>query len=171
MGKPPDEGGRPSRTAHMSYDVIGDIHGEYDKLVALLAKLGYRETGGTWRHPARKALFVGDFIDRGPNQVKTVNLVRSMTDAGSALAVMGNHEFNAIAWFTPDPANPGEFLRPHFSEKYGSKNREQHAAFLAEVEARPGLHKEIIEWFLTLPLWLDLPGLRVVHACWHQPFM
>jgi hypothetical protein len=98
-------------------------------------------------------------------------MVRRMVDAGSALAVMGNHELNAIAWHTPDPRKPGEYLRPHFSEKSGSKNRKQHAAFLAEVGHRPQLHTEIIDWFLTLPLWLDLPELRVVHACWHTRFM
>ena len=155
----------------MSYDIIGDIHGHCDKLVALLAKLGYRERQGAWRHPERTAVFVGDFIDRGPRQVDTVRTVRAMVAAGSGLAVMGNHEFNAIAWHTPDPDRPGDFLRSHFSAKKGAKNRHQHAAFLAEVEDKPGLHREIIGWFLALPLWLDLPGVRVVHACWHQSFM
>jgi hypothetical protein len=84
---------------------------------------------------------------------------------------MGNHELNAIAWHTPDPAQPGEYLRPHFSAKYGDKNRQQHAQFLAEVEHLPAEHARVIDWFRTLPLWLDLEGLRVVHACWHAPFM
>jgi len=140
-------------------------------LQALLHKLGYRQTGGTWRHSNRRAVFVGDFIDRGPSQVETVSTVRRMIDDEAALAVLGNHELNAIAWHTPDPTIPGEYLRPHFSAKWGAKNRKQHAAFLAEVEDKPELHTEIIDWFLTLPLWLDLPDLRVVHACWHGSFM
>lgn len=90
-----------------------------------------------------------------------------MVDAGSAYAVMGNHELNAIAWHTPDPRCPGEYLRSRESAKWGQKNRKQQAAFLAEVEDRPALHSEIIDWFLTLPLWLDLPGLQEVHACWN----
>lgn len=151
----------------MKHDVIGDIHGHADALVALLRRLGYRERDGAWRHPDRQAIFVGDFIDRGPQQVETVELVRAMVDAGSALAVMGNHEFNAIAWFLEDPAAPGEYLRPHGGE-LGHSNRRQHAAFLTEVEHRPALHRELVEWFGTLPLWLELPGLRVVHACWHD---
>lgn len=150
-----------------SYDIIGDVHGHAAELRGLLTRLGYRETGGAWRHADRTAIFLGDFVDRGPDQVETVNLARRMIDAGSALAVMGNHELNAIAWFTPDPAAPGEFLRPRATPPYGAKNRHQHAAFLAEVEHKPGLHRELVEWFLTLPLWLDLPELRVVHACWH----
>lgn len=150
----------------MNYDIIGDIHGHADALEALLFALGYRHTRGAWRHPSRQALFVGDFIDRGPQQVQAVNVVRRMVDAGSALAVMGNHEFNAIAWFLPDPDCPGEFLRKHHSPRYGDKNRCQHEAFLAAAEGTP-LHAELITWFLSLPVFLDLPGLRVIHACWH----
>jgi len=84
---------------------------------------------------------------------------------------MGNHELNAIAWYTPDPDHQGEYLRPHFSAKWGDKNGKQHAAFLAEVDDKPALHAEIVDWFLNLPLWLDLPELQVVHACWHTRFM
>lgn len=155
----------------MSYDIIGDIHGHAEALESLLALMGYRERMGCWRHAARQAIFVGDFIDRGPQQLRTVDIARRMVEGGAAFAVMGNHEFNAIAWHTPDPANPGEFLRPHHSPKWGEKNRKQHAAFLAEVEGKPDLHQEIVDWFMTLPLWLDLDGIRVVHACWHEPYM
>jgi hypothetical protein len=147
----------------MEHDVIGDIHGHADKLVALLAKLGYRKQHGAWRHPGpnRSAIFVGDFIDRGPGQLETIGIVRAMLDAGTAQAVMGNHEFNAVAWHTPDPAQPGQHLR-----KRSGKNQNQHQAFLTETEHDPALHQELVDWFLSLPLWLDLPGLRVVHACW-----
>lgn len=150
----------------MNYDVIGDVHGQLGKLDALLAKLGYREHHGAWRHPDRVAVFVGDLVDRGPQQVATVERVRRMVDAGAARCIMGNHEFNAIAWFTPDPAAAGEYLRPH--AKPG--NLEQHQAFLAEVGGTPR-HRELIDWFRTLPLWLDLGGLRVVHACWSEPYL
>ena len=150
----------------MNYDIIGDVHGHADALVALLADLGYRNTGGAWRHPDRQALFVGDFIDRGPKQLETIDLVMRMVDAGSAQAVMGNHEFNAIAWFLPDPESPGEHLRKHHSIKYGDKNRKQHEAFLKEIQTSKQ-HFDAVAWFLTLPLYLDLTDLRVVHACWH----
>jgi hypothetical protein len=155
----------------MGYDVIGDLHGQADKLEALLKRLGYRPTADGWRHPGRQAVFVGDFIDRGPDQLRTVHRVRRMVESGAALAVMGNHELNAIAWHTEDPDQPGEYLRPRFSPKYGAKNRQQHERFLAEVEHVPAEHAELITWFCSLPLWLELPGIRVVHACWHQSFM
>lgn len=150
----------------MSYDLIGDVHGEFDQLVALLRRLGYREERGAWRHPERTVIFVGDLIDRGPNQVETVQLVRRMVEAGSAECLLGNHEFNAVCWATPDPTKSGAWLRCH--DRPG--NRAQHQAFLAEVEGKP-VHQELIAWFKTLPLWLDKDGLRVVHACWHEPSM
>ncbi len=155
----------------MKYDVIGDIHGEVGKLERLLVKLGYRVENGAWRHEGRQAIFVGDFIDLGKGGLEVVSTVRAMVSVGSALAVMGNHELNAIAWHTPDPRDPGEFLRPRYSAKWGAKNRQQHQAFLDQVESDPALHAEVVDWFLSLPLWLDLPEIRVVHACWHAPFM
>jgi hypothetical protein len=85
-----------------------------------------------------------------------------MVEAGAAQAIMGNHEFNAVAFATPDPQHSGEHLRPR-----NEKNRSQHRAFLAAVGEDSDLHREIVDWFRTLPLYLDLPGLRVVHACWH----
>ncbi len=151
----------------MPFDVIGDIHGELGKLVELLGHLGYQEKAGAFRHSDRTAIFVGDLIDRGPKQLDTVNLVQRMVEAGAAQCIMGNHEFNAIAWATLDPDRPGEFLRPH--AKPG--NRKQHEAFPEEVGEGSSQHQQIIAWFKSMPLWLDLGGLRVVHACWHQEAM
>jgi Calcineurin-like phosphoesterase len=150
----------------VNFDIIGDVHGQYDKLIGLLEYLAYRDSAGAWRHPSRTAIFVGDLIDRGPKQLATIDLVRAMVEAGSAQCILGNHEFNAIAWVTPDPEHPGKFLRDH--HKPG--NREQHQTFLDVVEGTPR-QKGITDWFKTLPLWLDLPGFRVVHACWHQESM
>lgn len=90
------------------YDVIGDVHGYADELELLLRDLGYRERGGAWRHPSRTAVFVGDLVDRGPRQVDTVSIVRPMVDAGTARAVMGDHEYNAIVWTIADPDNSGD---------------------------------------------------------------
>jgi hypothetical protein len=148
----------------MAYDIIGDIHGHASELKALLVKLGYSQKQGVWRHPGRTAVFVGDLIDRGPEQVETVRLVRAMVDAGAANCVMGNHELNAIGFVTEDPERPGEFLRPHTSNKIF-----QHAEFLKEVGQNSPLHLEIVKWLRTLPAFLNLRGIRVVHAWWHEP--
>jgi hypothetical protein len=149
----------------MSYDVIGDVRGQAAELEALLIEMGYQKRGGAYRHSDRMAIFVGDLIDRGPGQLKTLELVRAMVDADAARVVMGNHEFNAIAWATPDPEQPGTYLRPRHGAK-GNKNRHQHRAFLADVAEDSPKHREWASWFLDLPLWIEEPGFRVVHAYW-----
>jgi len=154
----------------VNYDIIGDIHGHADALNALLSDMGYQAKQGAWRHADRQAIFVGDFIDRGPIQVGTVATVRRMVDAGSALAIMGNHEFNAIAWYLKCPGTARRHLRTH-TGSVGGKNLRQHETFLKDAQGIAGQHKELVEWFLTLPLWLDLGCIRVVHACWHRQFM
>jgi hypothetical protein len=148
----------------MGYDVIGDIHGEAGKLKALLRELGYTETAACWRPPqGRQAIIVGDLIDRGPDQVEVVDIVRRMVDAGHARCVMGNHEYNAIGFVTRRPDDSGQFIRRH-----SEKNVRQHAEFLRQVGKDSALHTELVDWFRTLPPMLDLGGIRVVHA-WCQP--
>lgn len=146
------------------YDLIGDIHGYAGHLQALLSKLGYSQKSGVWTHRDRQVIFLGDFVDRGPDQLETVRIARSMVEAGSALAVMGNHEFNAIAYAMVDPDHPGEYMRRH-----DVKNAKQHEAFLQAVGEGSAVHQELVDWFKTLPLYLDLPEFRVVHACWYEP--
>jgi len=143
----------------MSHDIIGDIHGYSEPLVQLLEEMGYISRDGVFHHPERKVIFLGDFIDRGRKQREVIEIVRPMIESGSALAVMGNHEFNAIAFATKD--DQGNFLREH-----SKKNCRQHEAFLREYPLGSNEHQDVVEWFKTLPLWLDLEELRIVHACW-----
>ena len=149
----------------MNYDMIGDIHGCSRTLESLLSKLGYHKQDGVYRHPERTAIFLGDFIDRGPYQREVILIVRSMMAAGAAQSVMGNHEYNAIAFATRDERNGG-FLRAH-----SQKNLNQHDAFLNEYIFDSADHKEVIDWFRSLPMWLELDGVRVIHACWDQVFI
>lgn len=67
-----------------AYDIIGDLHGCADKLEGLLVSLGYREHLGVYRQVGRQAIFVGDLVDRGNQQLRTINVVRSMVDEGAA---------------------------------------------------------------------------------------
>lgn len=143
------------------YDVIGDVHGRAQQLEALLQLLGYQCQAGVYHHPSRQAIFIGDMIDYGPEQRATLTLVRNMVEAGSALAVLGNHEFNAVAFATPDPADPDRFLRAH-----NTKNRVQHKAFLAEYVNDPQAYQAAIAWLKTLPLFLEIDGAAFVHAAW-----
>jgi hypothetical protein len=143
------------------YDLIGDIHGHADELTRLLEALGYRRERGAYRHAERTAIFLGDLIDRGPRIRETLELVRPMVEEGSALAVLGNHELNALAYATEDRRRAGEHLR-----RRNPKNTKQHAATLAQLPAEQ--LTTYLRWFRTLPLWLELEGLRVVHACWDE---
>lgn len=93
------------------YDIIGDVHGHADELIELLDSMGYELRDGAYRHVSRMAVFVGDFIDRGPQIAEVLSVVRAMHAAGTALAVMGNHEFNALAFHTEHPSAAGQFLR------------------------------------------------------------
>ena len=87
------------------FDVIGDIHGCYDELVALLTKLGYSQSppdataseSSTFLPPAgRKTVFLGDFVDRGPDSPAVLRIVMQMVYAGHAFAVPGNHDIKLL---------------------------------------------------------------------------
>jgi len=95
------------RHEHGPFDIIGDVHGCCDELESLLRQLGYREAtlevhspiwgNRSYAHPqGRKAIFVGDLVDRGPRILDTVRLVRNMIVAGSALCVPGNHDMKLM---------------------------------------------------------------------------
>jgi protein phosphatase len=82
-------------TDHGPFDIIGDVHGCYDELVTLLEKLGYAvaDDGSAAVHAeGRKAVFLGDVVDRGPNTPAVLRLVMGMVASGSAVCVPGNHE-------------------------------------------------------------------------------
>ncbi len=144
------------------YDVIPDIHGQAGKLKTALSNLGYVERNGAWRHsdPTRHVIYLGDFIDRGPDNREVIRIVRGMIDAGTASAVMGNHELNAIHFHTKDENGP---FRDH-----SEKNIAQHASFLKDFPLGSAEAGDAIAWMRTLPLFLEFDGFRAVHACWHE---
>ena len=145
----------------MKYDIIGDIHGCAKTLTALLEKLGYELKDGIYQHTNNKVIFLGDFIDGStPFQREVIHIVKNMVKSNNALSVMGNHEFNAIAYATKHPVT-GEYLRLHNKD-----NNEQHKLFLDEFENNIDDYNETITWFKSLPLWLSLDGINIIHACW-----
>jgi protein phosphatase len=90
------------------FDIVGDVHGCFDELVELLVRLGYRierlpvnRVPGMDEPPTyfrvnaptgRRALFLGDLVDRGPNSPDVLKLAMSMVQTGAALCVPGNHD-------------------------------------------------------------------------------
>jgi len=147
----------------MNYDIIGDIHGQADQLISLLTNLGYQQKSGVYQKANHQAIFVGDFIDRGTQQKEVINIVRPMVESKTALAVMGNHEFNAICYHSHE-SNSHQHLRKH-----SDKNTKQHEAFLKDYPLGNPETEDVINWFKSLPLFLELENqFRVVHACWDQ---
>lgn len=144
----------------MKYDIIGDIHGCAKSLCLLLKNLGYKTVHGIYQKTGHQVIFLGDFIDRGPYQREVLQLVRPMMENGYALSIMGNHEFNAIAYATLNKDNTA-YLRPHTD-----KNTQQHQAFLAAYVFNSDEYHEVIDWFKSLPLWLELDSIKAIHACW-----
>ncbi len=82
---------------HGPFDIIGDVHGCCDELETLLTILGYQLQEQTYVHPdGRKAVFLGDLVDRGDRILDTLNLVQKMVVAESALCVPGNHDYKLL---------------------------------------------------------------------------
>ncbi len=149
----------------MIYDIIGDIHGRADKLIGLLTLLDYNDNGQYWQPPANhQAIFIGDFVDRGAFQLETLKIAFDMIDHGVAKAVMGNHEYNAIGYATPHP--DGGYCRAR-----NRRNQLQHQAFLDAAILGSDTYYYWINRLYELPLWLELDGLNVVHACWDTESM
>lgn len=143
------------------YDIIGDVHGYASLLKKLLVQMGYTKTQTGYSHPERKAVFVGDFVNRGPEIRKSIRIVRKMVENGHAFAVLGNHEINTIIFHLKDKSGL-PLVRPpqkNFLSVYKTVNQ-----FSGKVEEWTSHRK----WMRELPLYLELDSIRVVHACWSE---
>jgi hypothetical protein len=138
------------------YDIIGDVHGYATLLKKLLKKLGYEKNDASYSHTSKKAVFIGDFINRGPEVRETVQIVRSMVESGNAYAINGNHELNALIFYIRDKfGNP--IMQKNITGFFNTQK-----SFVSYAEEWKNHRK----WMRTLPLFLEFDQLRVVHACW-----
>ena len=143
------------------YDIIGDVHGHALLLKKLLKTMGYAKINGIWQHPEHKAIFIGDFINRGPEIRETIQLVRQMTVNDTALTILGNHEYSAILYHIKDSA--GMYLSRHIA---GNRNQIQ-----STLNAFAGFSlewRDHLKWLRTLPFYLDLGEIRIIHAYWND---
>ena len=148
----------PNRTDEQGpFDIIGDIHGCFDELVELLEELGYKVSiqpdGDTVVEPpqGRKAVFVGDFVDRGPKVPEVLRLVMGMQKTNTAYCVPGNHDIKLIRALRGKNVNPTHGL----AESLSQLERES-AEFKAQiVEFLDGLVSHYV---------LDNGKLIVAHA-------
>lgn len=152
--------------AVQGYDLIGDVHGCGQTLCHLLEQMDYRKINGIYQHPkGRKVVFIGDIVDRGPNIRLALNVVRDMVEHGHAHLIMGNHEYNVLAFCTPSRAGSEHpYLREHTS-----RNSFIVEETMRQFEPYPQEWRDYLAWFLTLPLYQEFEHFRAVHACWdHQ---
>ncbi len=143
------------------YDIIGDIHGYASLLKKLLSEMGYKRIDGIWRHPSRTAIFVGDFINRGPEIRETLLMVRAMVESGGALAILGNHEYSSILYHIKD--DNGTFMTRHIA---GNRIQIQKTLTVFENLAEEWI--DHLRWMRTLPFFLDLGEIRIAHAYWND---
>lgn len=148
------------RHDHGPFDIIGDVHGCADELQALLTKLGYRVEWGdnagdrtvtVVPPPGRKVIFVGDLTDRGPNSPDVLRIAMSMTAAGTAYAVQGNHDQKLERWLAGRKVKIAHGLQQTIDQLEGQDRafREALPIFL------DGLRSHV---------WLDGGRLAVAHA-------
>jgi hypothetical protein len=137
-------------------DLVGDVHGEVAALRSLLGHLGYPADR---THPqGRRLVFLGDLVDRGPDSPAVVRLVRGLVEDGLAQCVLGNHELNLMLGLRKE-GNAWFFGQP--SESMGRPPRS-----VPQAPADDRLREQAQAFFRRLPLGLERPDLRAVHACW-----
>jgi len=144
-----------------NYDIIGDVHGFASLLKKLLKSMGYAKINGTWQHPERTAIFIGDFINRGPEIRETIQIVRQMTEEGFAQTILGNHEYSAILYHIKD--SKGMYLSRHIAG-----NRNQIQSTLTAFKGFELEWRDHLKWFRTLPFYIDLGEIRIAHAYWND---
>jgi protein phosphatase len=141
------------------FDIIGDVHGCASELERLLRKLGWetawqnRDGARSFRAkpPAgRRAVFVGDLVDRGPATPDALRIVMSLVAEGDALCVPGNHDDKFRRWLLGHPVKL----------THGLDVSAQQMALAPEVKP------QALAFFDSLPLYLRLAGgdLVVAHA-------
>lgn len=150
--------------------VIGDVHGQIDKLQTIIAKLKARPD-----FQQRWIVFIGDFVDRGPNPAAATELVLSLMEThGNVAAVCGNHELamcGSLHLFPP----------PEYAEwdKRWCGHYDAHTTFAsygAEFGDMPALLAALPEthrnFYSNLPWVIEHPQYLFVHAGLeaHQPY-
>ena len=148
------------RDEHGPFDIIGDVHGCADELIDLLGQLGYAaELSGTGDErravttapEGRRAFFVGDLVDRGPNSPDVLRVVMAMVEAGQALCVPGNHDAKFLRWLNGRNVTLTHGLGETVQQ------------FESETDTFKGEVKAFINGLVS-HAWLEDGGLAIAHA-------
>jgi hypothetical protein len=139
--------------------LIGDIHGQLDRLIELLGGAGLIDERLQWSGGAAHAWFMGDFFDRGPCGIEAVDLVmRLQTEAaavdGRVAALLGNHEPLILA-----------------AHRFGETRTSWGGTFLWNWRRNGGNDEELarltpthIEWLASLPAMARVGDDLLIHA-------
>lgn len=129
--------------------IIGDIHGCFDMLAKLIEKI-------KWEPEWHRLIFLGDYIDRGPDPKGVVDYIMELAESGTVDCIMGNHESLFLHYLTTgDPrlclANGGQTtLRGYDIEGY--------------MPAEPLIPPDHLEFYRSLKLYIELDDFLIVHA-------
>jgi hypothetical protein len=142
------------------FDIIGDVHGCVDELLHLVHELGYEARlygmgEGRRAHvksPAgRRAVFVGDLVDRGPSSPDVLRIILALVAEGRALCVPGNHDVKFVRWLA------GRNVKlTHGLDRTATQFEAEAPAFRAHIG-------KFLEK-LPIHLWLDGGTLAIAHA-------
>jgi protein phosphatase len=154
--------GPPADLRHLSgpFDIVGDVHGCAGELAELLERLGYRVCGFAGAAGSRvqvippsgrRAVFVGDLVDRGPDSPAVLRIVMAMVEAGTAFCIPGNHDDKFLRWLDGRAVTINHGLD----------------TTIRQMEAESGDFRLRVQAFLdSLPIYLQLDGggLVIAHA-------
>jgi hypothetical protein len=134
---------------------VGDVHGCLDALLELLREAGLVDASGAWCGADARLWLVGDLVDRGPDGIGVIDLVRSLQEAGDVRCLLGNHEpllLGALRFGDVAAGGPAGTFRDLWSVNGGRPS---------DLER---LTPDRVAWLETLPA-LGLDGdVLVVHA-------
>jgi hypothetical protein len=136
-------------------DIVGDVHGEIEALRDLFRVLGYSPDGV--HSQGRRLVFIGDLTDRGPDSPAVIGLVSGLVARGLAQCVLGNHELYLLRQARKE--GNGWFFQDDHDRRKNS--------FLDSRAADGELRTAIRAFVAALPIALERPDLRLVHASWH----
>ncbi|WP_199431616.1 metallophosphoesterase [Qaidamihabitans albus] len=142
--------------------VVGDVHGHRDELAEALRERGLVDESGDWAGAGARLRFLGDFVDRGPDGVGAIDLVRKLqrqaADAGGSVeSLLGNHEILLLGMYrfgdTPVPSD--------FGPRSFARSWEINGGQLADQD---DLTDEHVEWLLARPLIGHAANHLLVHS-------
>lgn len=139
--------------------VVGDVHGAHDKLRALLCEAGLIDLTGNWTGQNAHLVFLGDYLDRGPDGLGVIRLIRQLTNqaeyaGGQITALLGNHEvmfLSACRFRTIDPEDKLGFYEYWISN--GGK-----------ADELLNLERDDLAWLVTRPAMARIGNWLMVHA-------